>query len=48
MRSYRTIIIYSRYIITYGRNEQGDAAFQKLINQYKEKKEYEKAAEKEY
>ena len=30
------------YYYTFGQNEQGDAAFQKLINQYKEKKEYEK------
>ena len=26
------------YYYTFGQNEQGDAAFQKLINQYKEKK----------
>lgn len=30
------------YYYTFGQNEQGDAAFQKLINQYKEKKEYDK------
>ena len=30
------------YYYTFGQNEQGDAAFQKLINQYKEKKDYEK------
>ena len=44
MRSYRTIYYIPKagYYYTFGQNEQGDAAFQKLINQYKEKKEYEK------
>lgn len=33
------------YYYTFGQNEQGDASFQKLVNQYKEKKEYDKASE---
>lgn len=33
------------YYYTFGQNEQGDTAFQKLINQYREKKEYDKISE---
>lgn len=33
------------YYYTFGMNSQGDASFQKLINQYKEKKEYDKVSE---
>ncbi|WP_165157845.1 HAMP domain-containing sensor histidine kinase [Parabacteroides sp. ZJ-118] len=33
------------YYYTFGQNEQGDAAFQKLINWYKEKKEYDKVSD---
>lgn len=33
------------YYYTFGQNEQGDAAFQKLITQYKEKKKYDKVSE---
>lgn len=33
------------YYYTFGQNERGDIAFQKLINQYKEKKEYDKVSE---
>lgn len=33
------------YYYTFGQNEQGDAAFMKLINQYKEKKEYDKVSD---
>lgn len=33
------------YYYTFGQNEQGDASFQKLINQYKDKKEYDKVSD---
>lgn len=33
------------YYYTFGQNEQGDSAFQKLIDQYKEKKEYDKLSD---
>ena len=33
------------YYYTFGQNEQGDASFSKLINQYKDKKEYDKVSE---
>ena len=33
------------YYYTFGQNEQGDSAFQKLIDQYKEKKEYDKVSD---
>lgn len=33
------------YYYTFGQNEQGDTAFQKLISQHKEKKEYDKVSE---
>lgn len=35
----------ANYYYTFGQNEQGDAAFQKLINQYREKKEYDKVSD---
>lgn len=33
------------YYYTFGQNDQGDAAFHKLISQYREKKEYDKVSE---
>lgn len=33
------------YYYTFEQNEQGDASFQKLINQYKDKKEYDKVSD---
>ncbi|MCD8270035.1 MAG: HAMP domain-containing histidine kinase [Parabacteroides sp.] len=33
------------YYYTFGQNEQGDASFNKLITQYKDKKEYDKVSE---
>ncbi|WP_455585659.1 sensor histidine kinase [Bacteroides sp.] len=40
-------LLYTKanYYYTFGLNTQGDATFQKLINQYKEKKNYEKVNE---
>lgn len=40
-------LLYTKadYYYTFGQNEQGDAAFNKLISQYKEKKEYSKVNE---
>lgn len=35
----------TNYYYTFGQDEQGDAAFQKLINQYREKKEFDKVSE---
>lgn len=33
------------YYYTFGQNDQGDTSFQKLINQYKDKKEYDKVSD---
>lgn len=33
------------YYYTFGQNEEGDASFRKLINQYKDKKEYDKVSD---
>lgn len=35
----------ANYYYTFGQNEKGDACFQKLINQHKDKKEYDKVSE---
>ena len=35
----------TNYYYTFGQNEQGDASFRKLINQYKDKKEYDKVSD---
>ncbi|MDD3039384.1 HAMP domain-containing sensor histidine kinase [Bacteroides sp.] len=39
------LYIQAEYYYTFGLNAQGDASFQKLISQYKEKKNYEKVNE---
>lgn len=40
-------LLYTRasYYYTFGQNEEGDNAFQELIHQYREKKEYDKVSE---
>lgn len=43
--SNRLLYTQAGYHYTFGQIEQGDAAFQKLINQYKEKKEYDKVSD---
>lgn len=35
----------ANYYYTFGQNDQGDASFNKLINQFKDKKEYDKVSE---
>lgn len=45
--SLKEVILYTKanYYYTFGLNSQGDASFQKLISQYKEKKDYAKVSD---
>lgn len=41
------VLLYTKanYYYTFNQNTQGDACFRKLINQYKEKKDYDKVSD---